>query len=171
MNIKALLNDKNLKAKPKVEALSNWFLSNADKVDDIIAFAKNTKDPIKATCIEGMEFASKIKPEISSVAWLNFVTESLSEKAARIRWESAKVIGNIAHLYPDNLDNTIVQLLINAEHPGTVVRWSTAFALGKIIQIKTNNDLIAAIESICANEEKNSIKTIYQEALQKIKHS
>ncbi|MBK9737457.1 MAG: hypothetical protein IPO92_21885 [Saprospiraceae bacterium] len=67
MDIKALLNDKNLKAKPKVEALSNWFLSNADKVDDIGCICKEQKDPIKATSIRVWSLGTKIKPEISSL--------------------------------------------------------------------------------------------------------
>jgi HEAT repeat protein len=94
----------------------------------------------------------------------------LTEKAPRIKWESAKVVGNIAHLYPDKLDEAIKNLLINSEHTGTVVRWSAAFALGQIIKLRTsrNRNLIPAIESICKREEKNSIKKIYIAALKGI---
>jgi hypothetical protein len=54
---------------------------------------------------------------------------------------------------------------------GTVVRWSTAFALGQIIKIKSslNKELIPTAEAICEREEKNSIKKIYLEALKKVK--
>ena len=94
----------------------------------------------------------------------------MTEKAPRIKWESAKVVANISHLYPDKLDEAINNLLSNSEHSGTVVRWSAAFALGQIIKIKTsrNKDLISAIESICKREEKNSIKKIYLDALKKV---
>ena len=88
-----------------------------------------------------------------------------------IKWESAKVVGNVSHLYPEKLDEAIGNLLVNSEHAGTVVRWSAAYALSQIIKIKTsrNKELIPTIESICEREEKNSIKKIYLEALKKSK--
>jgi len=171
MDFQELLNDKSVKPKEKTETLSKWILDNPKKVDELIDFSKSSKDPIKATCIESMEFATKSNPEIASLTCLDFVAKSLTEKAPRIKWESAKVVGNIAHLYPDKLDEAIKNLLVNSEHSGTVVRWSAAFALGQIIKIKTsrNKDLIPAIESICKREEKNSIKKIYLDALKKVK--
>ena len=170
MSILELLNDKTLKAKQKTEMLSQWFIDNPKKVDTVIAFVRLAKDPIKATCIEGMEFATKNKPEIASLAWLEFVSEALTEKTPRVKWESAKVIGNIAHLHPAKLDAAIMNLLTNTEHAGTVVRWSAAFALGQIVQLKSKHTkaLISAIESICMREENNSIKKIYTGALQKV---
>lgn len=170
MEIQELLNDKSLNAKAKTEVLSQWFIQNSKKVNDVIDLAKASKDPIKATCIEGMEFATKVDPNISTLEWFAFVSDTLTEKAPRIKWESAKLIGNIAHLYSKHLDKAIVNLLVNSEHTGTVVRWSAAYALGQIIQIKTiqTKDLISALESISKNEEKNSIKKIYNAALKNL---
>lgn len=167
-----LLNDKSKKSKEKTELLSQMILSNPKILGELIDFASSAKDPAKATCIEAIEFATKGNPEIASLACLDFVSKSLKEKAPRVKWESAKVIGNIAHLYPDDLDEAIINLLANTEHSGTVVRWSAAYALAQIIKIKTklNMQLIPAIESICEREEKNSIKKIYIEALKKVKN-
>jgi hypothetical protein len=169
MDFQVLLNDKSIKPKEKTETISKWILDNPENVDILIEFSKVSKNPVKATCIESMEFATKNNPEIASLTCLSFVTESLTEKAPRIKWESAKVVGNIAHLYPDKLDEAIKNLLVNSEHSGTVVRWSAAFALGQIIKIKTsrNKDLIPVIEAICKREEKNSIKKIYLDAIKK----
>ena len=102
---------------------------------------------------------------------MDFVSKTLKEKAPRIKWESARVIGNIAHLHPGNLVEAINNLIENSEHSGTVVRWSAAYALGQILKIQTsqNEYLIPAIESICQKEEKNSIKKIYFDALKSIK--
>lgn len=167
-----LLNDKIKKPKEKTELLSQMLLSNPKILDELIKFAGSAKDPVKATCIEAMEFTSKSNPEIISLACLDFVSKTLKEKAPRVKWESAKVIGNIAHLYPNHLDEAIVNLLVNTEHSGTVVRWSAAYALAQIIKLKSkhNQQLIPAIESICEREEKNSIKKIYLEALKKSKN-
>ncbi|MBI2459396.1 MAG: hypothetical protein HYV53_02480 [Parcubacteria group bacterium] len=171
MNIEKILNDKKVKSKEKIETISKMLLDKKISLNELIRFAKISKDPVKATCIEAIEFATKNKPKIASSACLEFVSQTLSEKAPRVKWESAKVIGNITRLYPNGLDEAIKNLMINANHSGTVVRWSAAFALGEIIKMKTakNKYLIPKIEFICKREEKNSIKKIYLEALKKAK--
>lgn len=171
MNFQELLNDKSVKPKKKTEALSNWLINNPKMLNKLIQFANDSKDPLKATCIEAIEFASKTNPSIVTPECFEFVTQALTEKAPRIKWESAKVIGNTAHLFPSKLDSPIANLLTNSEHTGTVVRWSAAFALGEIIKLKTkkNSELVPAVESICKREEKNSIIKIYLAALKKIK--
>ena len=170
MNFTELLNNKDLKSKEKSARLGKWILSNPEKINDLVKFAGNAKDPIKATCMEAFEFSSKTNPAIASSALLKFVSQSLMEKAPRVKWESAKVIGNIAHLYPGKLKEAVKNLLINADHTGTVVRWSAAFALGEIVKNNTsvNKELIPAIEAICNREEQNSIKKIYREVLKKV---
>ncbi|MFZ4399259.1 MAG: HEAT repeat domain-containing protein [Bacteroidales bacterium] len=171
MDFNKLFIDKSLKPSEKTTVLSNWLILNTDSLNELIDFARLAKDPIKASCIEAIEYATKTKPGSASSECLKFVSETLSSKAPRVKWESARVIGNIAHLYPDQLDVAINNLLVNSEHSGTVVRWSTAFAFSQIIKMKMpfNNDLIPAIESICIREEKNSIKKIYLEAIKKLK--
>lgn len=171
MNIQELLNDKGIKPKEKTETISKWLISEELSVDELIDFARSSKDPIKATCIKSIQVATKSNPKLATLNCLDFVSKTLTEKAPRVKWESAEVIGNIAHLYADKLDEAIRNLLVNSEHSGTVVRWSVAFALVQIIKIKTsrNKDLIPAIESICQREEKNSIKKIYLDALKKVK--
>lgn len=172
MDIQDILNDKFSKPKEKTESISKLLLGEKIGIDELIKFAQTSKDPVKATCIEAIEFATKANPKISSSSCFDFVSKTLCEKAPRIKWESAKVVGNIAHLYPNKLVEAIKNLLVNSEHSGTVVRWSAAFALGEIVKIKTarNKDLIPAIESICKREEKNSIRKIYMTALKIMKN-
>ncbi len=171
MGFQEILNDKTLKPKEKTEMLSQLVLNNSNIIDELIAFAKESKDPIKATIIESFEFATKLKPELANKNLLQFASNSLTEKAPRVKWESAKVIGNISHLYPKQLEESINHLLVNTEHPGTVVRWSAAFALSQIVKLNTsfNKELIPAIKNICEQEEKNSIKKIYLDGLKKVK--
>ncbi len=169
MNIQDLLNDKGKKSKEKTETISKWLLDEKISADELIGFAGSSKDPIKATCIEAIEFVTKTNPSVADESVLDFVSKTLKEKAPRIKWESARVIGNIAHLFPDQLENAIKNLLTNSEHEGTVVRWSAAFALGQILKLKTkhNKKLLPAIEGIIKKEEKNSIKKIYLDAIKK----
>lgn len=169
MTIEALLSDKAVKPKAKTETLSAWLLDHTLSEDDLITFAETAKDPAKATCIEALEFSSKQNPSMVTKKGFQFVTQTLTAKAARVKWESAKVIGNTAHLFADDLDQAIINLLDNSEHEGTVVRWSAAYALGEILKINTkhNKTLMPAIETICDREEKNSIKKIYMAAIKK----
>ena len=129
MDFNELLNDKGKKPKERTEILAQYLLSEKEATSALITFAQRTKDPAKATCIEAMEYATKQNPSVATADVLEFATRSLTEKAPRIKWESAKVIGNIAHLFPTKLDKAIVHLLENSEHSGTVVRWSAAYAL------------------------------------------
>ena len=169
MNLPELLKDKALKPKLKTETIAEALLNSSLPISDLLTFAQTAKDPEKATCIEAMEFTSQKNANLITLDGLEFVISSLTAKAPRVKWESAKVIGNIAHLYPNNLDKAIENLLTNAEHTGTVVRWSAAFALGEIIKLKLKKyaDLLPSIQNIMEREEKNSIKKIYLTALKK----
>lgn len=168
--IEELLNDKLIKPKEKTETLSAWLLDSKISVDELLSFATSAKDSPKATCIEALEFASQQNAAIVNEACFNFAVQLLKAKAPRVKWESAKVIGNTAHLYTNNLNTAINNLLLNTEHDGTVVRWSAAFALAEILKLKTkhNKTLLSDIEVICQREEKNSILKIYLTALKKV---
>ena len=171
MQIDTLLNDKTLKAKQKTETLSKWLLEKKISTEKLIEFAQASNDSQKATCIEAFEFATKQNPSVANEKCFQFVTNSLADKAPRVKWESAKVIGNIANLFPTKLDKAIGNLLINSESDGTVVRWAAAFALGEILKLKTkhNKELLPAIESICIREEENGVRKKYLDAIKKTK--
>lgn len=169
MSIADLSADKALKAKAKTEILSGWLLDKKITADALTAFAAEARDPVKASCMEALEFATRQNPAIGNKESFRFAILSLSAKAPRVKWESAKVIGNTAHLHTDDLDGAIGGLLQNSECEGTVVRWSAAFALGEILKLKTkhNSELLPALEAISQREEKNSIRKIYLDAIKK----
>lgn len=171
MTISELLKDKTKKAKEKVETISKWLLDGSLPTDELIVFAESAKDPEKGTCIEAIEFATRQNANIADDNVLAFVTKSLTETAPRVKWESAKVIGNIAKLFPTKLTKPINNLLANAKDNGTVVRWAAAFALGEILKLKMkyNKDLLPALEAICETEQDNAIKKKYVDAIKKSK--
>jgi HEAT repeat protein len=170
MDFVKIIHDKATKSKEKAEIISNLLLNTKNAIDEIISFAETAKDPIKAICMEAIEFATKQKPVIANKKTFLFLTEALTSKSPRVKWESAKSIANTASLFPEQLENAIKNLIDNADHEGTVVRWSAALALGEIIQLKTkhNKKLIPVIEEIINKEKKNSIRKIYQDALKKM---
>ena len=171
MTIAELTNDKTKKAKEKVAEISKWLLEASLSTGELIAFAEKSKDPDKATCIEAIEFATRQNSGIADESVFSFVTKALTESAPKVKWESAKVIGNIAHLFPTKLNKAISNLLTNADYDGTVVRWASAFALGEILKLKTkhNKDLLPAIEAICQKEQDNRVKKKYLDAMKKTK--
>ena len=159
--IQALLGDKTLKPKERTEQLAKLVSDGTVAVSDLRQFAEDAKAPIKATCIECLEFATQSAPRIISADDLEWVIEQLKAKEPRIKWESAKVIGNTIATYPNKAEKALNNLLENAAHEGTV----------EILKLngKINKTLIPAVENIIANEEKNSIKKIYLAALKKSK--
>jgi hypothetical protein len=170
MTIEELLKDKTKKVKVKTEIISNWLLDGSMTTDELIVFAERSKDSEKATSIEAIEYATKQNPHIADENVFLFVTKMLTEKPPRVKWESARVIGNIAHLFKSDLEIAIKNLLVNSEYNGTVVRWASAYALGEILKLKTdhNNYLLTAIEKNYKSEEDNGIKKKYLEAIKKM---
>lgn len=169
MKLEEIFSDKSLKQKGKVEKLGKLLMDSKSGPDELIAFAEKSEDTEKATCIEALEFATRQKPEIADEKCLKYVSKQLTSEAPRVKWESAKVIGNIGHLFPTKLNTAIGNLLTNSEHSGTVVRWAAAFALGEILKLKTkhNKDLLPALEAICKREQDNAIKKKYLDAIKK----
>lgn len=171
MTIEQIFEDKSIKAKAKVKTLGEWLLNGELPLDELLAYAEKQKATDKATCIEAVELATKKTPAIADENVLDYVTKSLKDEDSRVKWESAKVIGNIAKHYPDKLDKAIINLLPNAENKGTVVRWATAYALAEILKLMTGNNLklLPKIEAFCDKEEDNGVKKKYLDALKKVK--
>jgi len=170
MTIEQVFEDKTIKAKAKVSTIGEWLVNGELPIEELLSFAEKQKATDKATCIEAVEFATKKMPAIADENLLIYVTRSLNDNEPRIKWESAKVIGNIAKLFPTQLEKTIDNLLSNAENTGTVVRWATAYALAEILKLKTENNtrLLPKIETLCNNESDNGVKKKYFDALKKV---
>ena len=168
-SITEILKDKTIRAKGKVSSISQLVIDSKVSIQQLIGSAIIENDTNKANIIEALEFVSKIKTDIINKQGFEFAIESLKSDAPRVKWESARVIANTAHLFPKLLKKAVVNLLNNTEHPGTVVRWSAAGALSKIIQCKTdlNKELMPAIKAIEKREVDNAIKKIYKQGLKK----
>jgi HEAT repeat protein len=169
MSLAIILADKSLKPSQKPGLLSKILIENPLQINEWLLLAGKAKDADKANCIEALEHATLSNPAIANNECFSLVVDSLSSNAPRVKWESARVVSNIAHLYLSRLPDAIPGLLTNTEHPGTVVRWSAATALGAILKLKTalNTDLLPAIQAIAEREEKNSIRKIYLDAIKK----
>lgn len=171
MTIEQVFQDKTIKAKGKVSTIGEWLVNNEMPIEELLAYAEKQKATDKATCIEAVEYATKKVPTIADESLLEYVTKALKDEEPRVKWESAKVIGNIAKLFPTQLDKAIKNLLPYAENTGTVVRWATAYALSEILKLKTENNinLLPIIEQLNEKEEDNGVKKKYLDAIKKVK--
>lgn len=171
MTIEHIFQDKAIKAKAKVSTIGEWLISRDLPIDELINYAEKQKATDKATCIEAVEYATKKDPSIADENVLTYVTQALKDDEPRVKWESAKVIGNIAKYFPAQLSKSVNNLLPNAENHGTVVRWATAYALAEILKLKTelNQTMLLKIEALCEKEEDNGVKKKYLDALKKVK--
>jgi hypothetical protein len=167
--INAIIESKDLKTKEKIIHIGELILSQKIPMNAIILAAGLQNENHKATLLAALEYASKTNPGIVNDEIFLFSIRSLVDEAPRVKWEAAKVIANTAHLFPKQLKKAVVPLLTNSEHAGTVVRWSAATALAKIIQANKsfNKELIPAIESILKWEKDKAIQKIYQQTLKK----
>lgn len=166
----AIFNNPELKPSEKTQALNQGLQSGAISINEIIQFAHNSKEPIQATCMEAFEFFTREKPQSVEPEIVSFALAHLASKAPRLQWESAKVIGNCATIFPDLCEAAIPALIENSESKGTVVRWSAAFAMHQLLLLQRpiNNELIPFAQSKLQSEEKNSIRKWYEKALKKV---
>jgi len=171
VTLEQLFQDKSIKAKKKVSSIGGWLLSGELPVHELLTFAEKQKADNKATCIESLEYATKKDPAIAEARLLSFVTNSLKDDEPRVKWESARVIGNIARLFPDDLMKPMENLLINARNPRIVVRWATAYALAEIAKLKTdyNKKLLPRLEELCKKEQDSGVKKKYLDAMKRVK--
>jgi HEAT repeat protein len=171
MTIEQVFQDKTIKAKSKVSTIGEWLINGDLPIDELVAYAEKQKATDKATCIEAVEYATKKLPTIADENLLAYLTKALKDDEPRVKWESAKVVGNIANLFPTQIGKTINNLLPNAENSGTVVRWATAYALAEILKLKTeyNKNLLPKIETLCEKEKDNGVKKKYIDALKRVK--
>lgn len=161
------------KTKPKekqgqlVEALKNGQI----ELEELLGFYKSAKDPEKGTLLSAITKITKDNPEFINHQ-IDFVIDQITYKAPRVKWESSEIIANIAEKYPEKTALAIPNLVGNIDNEGTVVRWSTAFALTAIAKHnkKTNNELIPLFEEQLGEEVNQGVRKIYEKALKYLKN-
>jgi hypothetical protein len=126
-------------------------------------------DSERGTCVEALEYATQTNPDIAK-PYIASVISCLKDKAPRVKWEASRVIGNVSKVLPKETGEAVSGLLVNTMDKGTVVRWSTAFALSEIAKHndKLRASLIMKINEIVKKEQNNGVKNVYLKALKVI---
>jgi HEAT repeat protein len=154
------------KPKMKVTLLANEIKKDESLVDDLVNIFESLSTGEQGHLMESLEYATQEQPE-TAASQIGFVIQHLGHPAPRIKWESSRIIANMAFKFPDLTEQAIPDLLKNTEDPGTVVRWSTAFALGEIAKesITAQETLIPIMKDQVEKEKNNGVRNVYRKAL------
>ena len=167
MDIKELLSDKTKKPIEKRKEIANAILSKAVSIQDLMTL--KIEDKKLALIFEAIEELSSKAPEMTDKNWLRFAESHLLSQDNNIKRETARIVGNIAHLFPNDLETVIPKLIETTNNQSTVIRWSCAYALGKIITIPkyAKSDLYDKLVAIAEKEQMNGNKNQYLNGLKK----
>lgn len=158
-------------SKEKVIKLADEIKNDKNILSGVIDYFNGGSTADKGNCIEAIELVTEERPEIL-LPYLEFLIEQIDHEAPRVKWESARAIGNMAKFHSDKLINAIPKLLMNTEDSGTVVRWSTAKALTEIAKANSQkrNELIEKFNGILKKEDNAGVKNVYKKALKSMEN-
>jgi len=159
------------KGKPK--ALNERLFSRVGKdrrlVADIFKALDAGNDKEKGACLEVLEAVTLEHPDWCADR-LPTIIKFIGHQSPRVKWESSRVVANMAPMFPEEAAEAIPMLLTNTGDKGTVVRWSAAFALGEIMKHneKEKRSLLARIDAILKKETNNGVRNVYLKAMKAV---
>ncbi len=169
MDLLMMLSDKSIKAIGKRERIIKALEEKSITFKEIGDVLKETDEKGAAIIFEAIEAVTNSDAQIAEIEWLKLAVDNILSASNSIKREASRIVGNISHMFPDDLGKAIEKLLINSKDTGTVVRWSSAYALSKIILIPqyANSELYENLTEICNCEEESGVKNQYTKALKK----
>ena len=171
MDVFEILNDKSIKKLEARKLIADSISDGSFSLSDFSGRAEELKDRQTATFLEAVESVTGQKDSRLGVEYLKFVEKYILSDNNSCKREASRIVGNMAHLYPDELGVAIEALLKNTSVSGTVVRWGSAYALARIIVLERyrNSDLVNTVREIYEAEQENGVRNQYAKALKRIK--
>jgi len=171
MDIRALLNDKTKKAIEKRELLAQALRDGEISVVDFLLLGR-LDDKSQGVVLEAMESVTGKQPALAGEDWLDYAVGFIDADANSLKREASRVVGNLAHMFAESThwtETAVEKLLANTANSGTVVRWGSAYALGRIIQIPrlAESGLFVALTAVCDYEQDSGVKKQYESGLKK----
>lgn len=166
MTVSELLASK-LKPKEKIVALRDLFKQNPQAITDLPKiYVTLKKDGDKGNCVAALTLLAEEDPYYLEPC-ITWIVGLLSAKQPRVKWEAAQIVAHVSDTFPEEAAKAIPQLLENAQHEGTVVRWSAAHALVRLAQSDPNiwAKLATFIEKMAVSDPQNGVRAIYAKAL------
>lgn len=103
--------DQNVKKDEKKYMIVDGIKNNEISIDDIKDNKDKFLDKDFIVIFEALFNISKHRPELSNSHWLSFLKHYLLSSNNSIKKEVLLIIGNIASLYPNNLDDVLKKVL------------------------------------------------------------
>ena len=147
LDILIMLNDKSIKAIEKREIIVKALEEKNITIKEIEGILNEIDEKKSAIIFEAIEAVTNSDAQIADIQWLNLAVENILSASNSIKREASRIVGNISHKFPNDLEKAIEKLLLNSKDAGTVVRWGSAYALSKIIVIPqyANSELFEKI--------------------------
>ncbi|RQV97487.1 hypothetical protein EH220_04550 [bacterium] len=158
--------DSKIKPKEKTGQLVEQLGGSKALIKQLVESFDQLKKPEQGTCISALTVIAEENPALLK-EHIGFCITQIGHKAPRVKWEASQIIGHLAKAYPDKVKDAIPALKQNTEDEGTVVRWSTAFALTEIAKSNpaAHTQLVTYIKKLEQSEENNGVRKIYTKAL------
>lgn len=169
MNLPTILSDPSLKGVKRRQAVVDLIVAGGCTFSDIQSLLPTLDERHAATILEAIEEITNKRLATLPADYMALAIGHIASPSNSCKREASRIVGNLAGQYPSLLDAAIPYLMDNTRHPGTVVRWSAAYALSRILVLPEYAtgalyDDLAAIES---HEEENGVKSQYTKALKK----
>jgi hypothetical protein len=171
MDIAELLANKDVTAVEKREKIAKVIQMKSVTILEIKSLSTMLDDKQLALVFEAMEAVSSKHPELTNLDWLVFVQNFITSKSNNIKREASRIVGNIACIFPDSLETAIQHLISNTEDDSVVIRWGSAYALSRIIQVPkyANSDFYGVLTDLCEREQESGVKNQLINGLKKAK--
>lgn len=171
MRLVDVLNDKSIKKIDARAMIIDGILQGNYTIEELESTSQKLKEKKISTILEAIEEISNKGLIALGLDYLEFAKKYISSKDNSCKRESSRIVGNLASKYPQAVRDCIPTLLDNAKDDGTVIRWSSAYALSRIILLKEyyDTELYEELVSICDNEQENGVRNQYIKAFKKIK--
>ena len=167
----SILNDQTKKLIEKRKLLVTD-LSETDSMDDVLKAACNSLNLKQiALVMEAVEEITREGTVENSQALLGFARKYICADNNSLRREASRVVGNLASKCPDQMKEIVPLLLQNAQNSSTVIRWSGAYALARIVCLPEYavTPLFNLVTDLSEKEKDNGVKNQYIGGLKKAK--
>jgi len=169
MNIMTILKDKAFKSIDKKKAIAKALEEKQLTISELTDTLCHIAYKNQAVIFEAIEAVTNADPQLADIDWLRFVEKYILSESNSMKREASRIVGNLAHRFPNELGKAIEKLLVNSNDQSTVVRWGSAYALSRIIVIPqhANSELYNILTEICSQEDESGVKNQYVKALRK----
>ena len=171
MSILQVLSDKTLKGVARRQAVMAEIMADDNALAEIEANLSQLDEKRMATILEAIEEITNKRLKALGAGYLRLAVPFVATTSNSCRREASRIVGNLAADFPAEVAPAIDSLLANAVNGGTVVRWSAAYALSRIVVLPASaaSPLRQRVEVLCEAEQDNGVRGQYERALKKLR--